>query len=643
MEQDEQREPAGVARSQNVVLTLPHDWRAIPQFMTPALERLDAESGATQLLVLTADAEATVAVAQAARAARSGAAGEGVARVVAATSARRAARVLAAGPAHAVVGTPAEIAQLIASSALKLDAVRALVIAWADEILESGAGAAIEGVMAELPKESSRTVVVAHETEAVGELVERYLRRARRVGAASGAEPEAGAVAVQYVSVAPASRPAALRRLLDELDPPSAAVVTRTPESEREVQDVLRTLGYTDDRHVRVTSDAVEEHTALVLLYDLPATRAELDQAAGAGPVHLVAFAQPRQLGHLRAVAGGPVAALTLPEPAARARGREDRLRAELRAVLAGGTPSRELLAIEPLLEEYDGVEIAAAALKLVERERDRVRSTQAGAHTGFQPKGTGATPVAPAGTWKRIFMTIGEMDGASRGDIVGAITGEGGITSEQIGKIEMRDNHSLIEVTAADAERVAEKMNGASVRGRRVVARLDQERSAREAGGTGGAARKFERAPRGDRPERGAGGGGGANRPARPFQRDDRAPRSGGGGFDRGPRNASRDRDDRGPRNFSRDDRPARPFSRDRDDRAPRREFGDRPARPQFGGDRPDRGGPRGGSAGGGGGGGGRFQRDDRPGRRPGPSERAEWSERGDKLRNARRPRDTE
>ena len=624
MEQDEQRESATVTRSQNVVLTIPHDWRAIPQFMTPALERLDPESDATQLLVLTPDAESTVAVAQAARAA---AGDEGAARVVAATSARRAARVLASGPAHAVVGTPAEVAGLIAASALKLEGVRAVVLAWADDILESGGGEAIEGIMSELPKEAARTVVVARETEAVAELVERYLRRARRVGgAAQSPEGDVGPLAVQYVSVAPASRPAALRRLLDDLDPPSAAVVTRTPESEREVRSALRALGYSDEAQVRVSSGDVAENTALVVLYDLPATRAELEQAAGAGSVHLVAFAQPRQLGHLRAVAGGPVAALTLPEPAARARGREEKLRAELRALLAGGAPSRELLAIEPLLEEFDGVEIAAAALKLVERERDRARTTQAGMHTGFQPKGTGAAASVPAGTWKRIFMTVGEMDGASRGDLVGAITGEAGITSEQIGKIDLRDNHALVEISASEAERVADKMNGATVRGRRIVARLDQERAAREGGA--GAPRKFERAPRGDRPERGERSERGA--PARRFERDDRPPR--GGGFDRGARSGpSRERDDRGPRGFS----------RDRDDRAPRgaprRDFGDRPARPPFGGDRQDRG-PRGG-----GGGSGRFERDDRPGRRPGPSERAEWSERGDRLRNARRPRDTE
>ena len=623
MEHDEQRESTAVTRSQNVVLTLPHDWRVIPQFMTPALERLDAESDATQLVVLTPDAEATVAVAQAARAA---AGDEGAPRVVAATSARRAARLLAAGPAHAVVGAPAEIAGLIASSALKLDGVRSVVIAWADDLLESGGGEAIEGIMAELPKEASRTVVVAHETAAVAELVERYLRRARRVGAQS-ADAEAGPLAVQYVSVAPVSRPGALRRLLDELDPPSAAVVTRTPESEREVRATLRALGYDDETQVRVSAGDVAENTALVVLYDLPATRQELEQTAGAGAVHLVAFAQPRQLGHLRAVAGGPVTALTLPEPAAKARGREEKLRSELRALLVGGAPSRELLAIEPLLEEFDGVEIAAAAVKLVERERDRVRTTQAGMHTGFQPKGTGSA-ASTAGMWKRIFMTVGEIDGATRGDLVGAITGEAGITSEQIGKIELRENHALVEISAADAERVAERMNGATVRGRRVVARLDQERAAREGGA--GAPRKTERAPRGERPERPERGDRAerGERPPRRFERDDR-PARGGAGFERGSRGPARDRAERGAR-------PARPFSRDRDERAPRRDFGDRPARPQFGGERSDRA-PRSG------GGGGRFERDDRPGRRPGPSERAEWSERGDRLRNARRPRDTE
>src|SRR3712207_7560207 len=49
------------------------------------------------------------------------------------TGARRAQRFLKDGPAHVVAGTPAALAELVGAAALKLDAVRTLVVAWADE------------------------------------------------------------------------------------------------------------------------------------------------------------------------------------------------------------------------------------------------------------------------------------------------------------------------------------------------------------------------------------------------------------------------------------------------------------------------------------------------------------------------------
>jgi hypothetical protein len=52
------------------------------------------------------------------------------------------------------------------------------------------------------------------------------------------------------------------------------------------------------------------------------------------------------------------------------ARAHEARLRGELRAVLATSYPSREIVSLEPLLAEYDAVELAGAALRLLEAAR---------------------------------------------------------------------------------------------------------------------------------------------------------------------------------------------------------------------------------------------------------------------------------
>ena len=44
-----------------------------------------------------------------------------------------------------------------------------------------------------------------------------------------------------------------------------------------------------------------------------------------------------------------------------------------------------------------------------------------------------------------------------------------------KIGRIELRDAYSLIEIPAQDAEKVAGGLNGTTVRGKRVSARVDR------------------------------------------------------------------------------------------------------------------------------------------------------------------------
>ena len=61
----EEREERGSGRSQNVVHTLPRSMASVPLFLTGPLERIDPTTGETQVLVITADAETAVALAEA--------------------------------------------------------------------------------------------------------------------------------------------------------------------------------------------------------------------------------------------------------------------------------------------------------------------------------------------------------------------------------------------------------------------------------------------------------------------------------------------------------------------------------------------------------------------------------------------------
>jgi ATP-dependent RNA helicase DeaD len=195
------KETTGVTRGQNVLYVLPHDEDAIAQFLGPALGRLDAAIAETQLLAVTADAESAAALS----AATARVAADTALVAVPATSARRAERLLKAGPAHVVTGTARELLALVRAAALKLEPVRVLVLAWADQLAEAGDTEALETLLADVPKTAARVIVTSEMTPEVEALVERYARRARRVGGET--EGEATPTTIAYATVSTLSRP----------------------------------------------------------------------------------------------------------------------------------------------------------------------------------------------------------------------------------------------------------------------------------------------------------------------------------------------------------------------------------------------------------------------------------------------------
>jgi hypothetical protein len=130
-------------------------------------------------------------------------------------------------------------------------------------------------------------------------------------------------------------------------------------------------------------------------------------------------------------------------------------LRRDLRERLDAGPPLPELLALDPLFEEYDPAVVAAALLA-----RGTVPST--------------ATP-ADATAWVRVHVNAGRRDQLRPGDLVGALLHAVGLVKEDIGRIELREGFTLVDVRAEEAERAVRGLTGTTLRGRRIVARLDR------------------------------------------------------------------------------------------------------------------------------------------------------------------------
>jgi ATP-dependent RNA helicase DeaD len=151
---------------------------------------------------------------------------------------------------------------------------------------------------------------------------------------------------------------------------------------------------------------------------------------------------------------------------------------------------------VETLAAEFGVMDVAAAAVKLAhasldgggdgdEREVPAVPPARfAQERSGGRDRpGGGERPGSrpPRGRddsqdVARVFIGAGRQAGVRPGDLVGAITNEAGLTSRDIGAIQIADTFSLVEVPEAVADEVVAAMRKASLRGQKVSVRRDRD-----------------------------------------------------------------------------------------------------------------------------------------------------------------------
>jgi ATP-dependent RNA helicase DeaD len=79
-----------------------------------------------------------------------------------------------------------------------------------------------------------------------------------------------------------------------------------------------------------------------------------------------------------------------------------------------------------------------------------------------------------PGEEMTRLFVGAGRRAGVRPGDLVGAITGEAGIDSRDIGAIEISDAFSLVEVPEARASDIIAALKATKLRGAKVTVRRE-------------------------------------------------------------------------------------------------------------------------------------------------------------------------
>ncbi|MEK9507348.1 DEAD/DEAH box helicase [Gemmatimonadota bacterium Y43] len=492
-----------VQRGHNLVAAAAPGAGVLVAVGAPLLGRLEAVEGRPVGLILTPTADRARALAEA------------LGRIAMATGHR----VAALGApwalperASILIATPADLLAGLAESTLTLEGVEALVVDGAAILEQLGALADLEAVAEALPSESQRVIVSLPITPAVRDFADRHARRSVTVPpqdaeGAGDAVPARGTVAVRVVSGEKEEEAAALAHDLLTDDVRHLVVFVRSEDVAADLGDRLALRGFgvgpagtedapvwlvVDDLEGRQALDALDDDTGAAISYDAPADPDALDRRHGGGHGGTI-LAEPREAAHLRDVAARTgyrldfQATRTGPRPTG---GGLQALLARVESALATHDVDAYEIVLEPLFQRHGPAAVAAAALALLRASTPERSSAPAERASAAVPEGS-----AP---YARLFVSLGSKDGVKPGDLVGAITGEAGIQGEEIGRIDIRETFSRVDVMRGVADKVIAALNGTTVRGRAV--RVDLDRSER-GGGRGSGDRP------GGRPQGGRGG----------------------------------------------------------------------------------------------------------------------------------------
>jgi ATP-dependent RNA helicase DeaD len=361
-----------------------------------------------------------------------------------------------------VVASPETALACHGRSALHPERFRAILLAWPEQWQ---ADDAVTALLQDFPRDAQRVVLTARRDQLDGAagVVERYARKALVVtGAAAEAAPATTrASSVRTVPTSWAGRAATIAGVLDALNAPQATIWTADRRDHQLIQRALGSL------HPGLTISARSRPGAgRIVCYDPPSPQ-QLAELSAVGEVVLLVPPGSEEYVARMAPSRRPMLVTSAANEAVE---RDAALRHVIRNAIEGGDHAAALYALAPLFEESDPQTIAAALFGLW-RTRP---AAPASASRVAQPAASGG-PASSAVA--KIWIGAGKKDEATVADFVAVLVREVGVERSQIGRIELRDTFALVEVPAADAEAIVQRLSGITIRRRKLTARVDQGR----------------------------------------------------------------------------------------------------------------------------------------------------------------------
>ncbi len=409
--------------------------------------------------------------------------------------------------AHVVVATPGRLIDHLERGSLDLSRLKALVLDEADEMLRMGFIDDVEAILQKTPPQRQVALFSATMPPQIRRIAQTYLSDPVDVSIAAKTRTAAN-IRQRYWLVGGMQKLDAITRILEVETFDGMIVFARTKQATEELAERLQARGFAAtaingdipqplrERAVQklkdgqldilVATDVAArgldvERISHVLNYDIPydveSYVHRIGRTGRAGRSgEAILFVTPRERGMLRAIERAtrqPIEAMTMPTSSQVNDQRVTRFRQRIVDVLATG--GEELDLFRTLLAEYERehdtplLDIAAALARLAQGDTPLLmepdpepvpmpvrpprpeRKPTVRQHDDDGEERPAAPVRRPVAQREEGFETyriaVGHLHRVKPGNIVGAIANEAGLESRYIGRIDIRDDHSYVDL----------------------------------------------------------------------------------------------------------------------------------------------------------------------------------------------------
>ena len=474
-------------------------------FALPLLSRLDIKGPFPQVMVLTPTRELAIQVAEAFQTYAKHIKGFHVLPVYGGQDFRSQIRALQRG-VHVVVGTPGRVMDHMRRGTLQLGELKTLVLDEADEMLRMGFIDDVEWILEQTPSTRQTTLFSATMPAQIRRIASKYLNDPTIV-TIKVKTTTAETITQRFWPVAHAHKLDVLTRILEAEPFDAMLVFVRTKTATLELADRLEARGFPTsalngdmpqpqrERTVKalkagkldilVATDVAArgldvDRISHVINYDIPHdTEAYVHRIGRTGRAgrkgDAILFVTPRERRMLRSIeraTNKPIDMLEMPSTEMINDRRISKFKQQITDTLANENLGLFPELIESYRQEHDvpAVDIAAALASLLQGETPlllRGETPSAGGAGGKERKRSSSDPLNPG--MERFQLEVGHMHGVKPGNIVGAIANEAGLENQHIGRVNIFNEYTWVDLPEGMPAEVFQVLKNVIVCGRKL------------------------------------------------------------------------------------------------------------------------------------------------------------------------------